>query len=194
MLIVLEMSKIFYLKEIVGYFTIITMVHMIFSPIYHEMGHARQIKKIGGEALVTIHSSFSLKNIYFKYKKVCVFISNDDRIHTCTYEKENYTAYTDQQIKKIAMAGPVNTFKYLCIISGFSAIGLFINLQAFKENIIIAIMYDIIYMIESKQDCKKDSFNDFAIKKNPTAFREHVKQTTDTYEEINKIIKELIKK
>lgn len=92
------------------------------------------------------------------------------------------------------MAGPVNTFKYLCIISGFSAIGLFINLQAFKENIIIAIMYDIIYMIESKQDCKKDSFNDFAIKKNPTAFREHVKQTTDTYEEINKIIKELIKK
>lgn len=43
-------------------------------------------------------------------------------------------------------------------------------------------------------NCKKIQFNDFAIIKNPAAFREYMQHTTkDTYEEINKIINDIMK-
>jgi hypothetical protein len=174
------------------YVIIYYMLFYIFD-FYHEIGHAREAKKLGDKVLITLRSR-TLGDRYFRYKDIDIYILKDQRIQSKTYVKSNFKEYTNEQIRKICFGGVTKTGKYIFITFIFAVSGFLFSRQIGETFLITWFVLMILMVICIVINCKKIQFNDFAIIKNPAAFREYMQHTTkDTYEEINKIINDIMK-
>lgn len=137
------------------------------------------------------------KEIKMKWRmddEFIIYILKDQRIQSKTYVKSNFKEYTNEQIRKICFGGVINTGKYIFITFIFAVSGFLFSRQIGETFLITWFVLMILMVICIVINCKKIQFNDFAIIKNPAAFREYMQHTTkDTYEEINKIINDIMK-
>ncbi len=193
LIFVAEFKEVYFILGAVIYIFILSIISIGFCSVIHEYGHARQAQKLGDTALVTIHNGL-LKNRYLTYKRVLIFFSNDKRIRSKTYVKTDFTVYTDEQIQQISRAGLVNSCKCAVVMLIFAISGFLFYIEIGIELVLIWVICMFLFTTDAKKTCKKNQFNDFAIIKNPAAFREYMQHTTkDTYEEINKIINDIMK-
>jgi len=169
----------FFIYLTISIFLLISFVFI--KTLFHELGHsfiASRYKLTAAEIMVFSPWKFSLKTKNTKF-----YFKNLKTIQKGGYEPDNnFQVYSNEEIKKIAMAGPIFAwfYSFVCVLLLLSySFYIFLVYENFLMCLIgMAVIFGIIYitihshfMLVNRKFDKK--WIDYEIYKDPSGFKEY---------------------